>query len=89
MSPKGDTIHGFTSPNRMVELSDFYISKYEITVEQFQAFCEDTGRNMPDPPTTNAYGEKVSYAWESQKPMLASWYEANEFCEMDRRKVTY
>ena len=27
ISPKGDTIKGFTSPNRMVELDDFYISK--------------------------------------------------------------
>ncbi len=57
ISPKGDTIYGFTSPNRIVELSDFYISKYEITVAQFRAFCEATGRNMPDPPLVDAYGE--------------------------------
>lgn len=25
ISPKGDTIRGFTSPNRQVEINDFYI----------------------------------------------------------------
>ena len=50
ISPKGDTITGFTSPHRTVEISDFYISKYEITVEQFKLFCESTGRTMPAPP---------------------------------------
>ncbi len=81
VSPKGDTIHGFTSPNRIVELGDFYISKNEITVTQFRAFCEDTGREMPDPPASNAYGEEVNYTWEDEKPMLADWYEASEFAK--------
>ena len=81
VSPKGDTVLGFTSPNRIVELSDFYISKYEITVAQFRAFCEETGREMPDPPATNAHGELVNYAWEDENPMLANWEEANEFAQ--------
>ena len=81
ISPKGDTIPGFTSPNRMVEISDFYISKYEITVAQFKEFCKSTGREMPEPPVENAYGEKVYYQWENDKPMLATWDEAYEFAK--------
>ena len=47
VSPKGDTIQGFTSPSRLVQLDDFYISAYEISVKQFRAFCESTGKQMP------------------------------------------
>ena len=32
ISPNGDTVNGFTSPNRVVELNDFYLSKYEINL---------------------------------------------------------
>jgi formylglycine-generating enzyme required for sulfatase activity len=81
ISPKGDTIKGFTSPNRMVEINDFYISKYEITVKQFREFCESTGRKMPEPPLENAYGKKVYDAWVDENPMLATWYEANDFAK--------
>lgn len=79
ISPKGDTITGFTSPHRIVELDDFYISKYEITVKQFKEFCKKTGRKMPEPPIENALGEKVYYKWIDENPMLATWDEANEF----------
>ena len=79
VSPKGDTVEGFTSPHRMVEISDFYICKYEITVKQFKAFCKSTGRDMPGPPIENAYGKVVNYQWEDDKPMLATWDEANDF----------
>ena len=81
ISPKGNTIRGFTSPNRIVELDDFYISKYEITVKQFKEFCNRTGRKMPEPPEENAYGQKVYYEWEDDKPMLATWNEANDFAK--------
>ena len=81
VSPKGDTINGFTSPKRVVELNDFYISAYEITVAQFKAFCDATGRTMPDPPIKNAYGEEVHYTWQNEYPMLATWDEANEFAK--------
>lgn len=81
ISPKGDTITGFTSPHRMVEINDFYISKYEITVKQFREFCEKTGRNMPDPPIENAHGKKVYYQWMDENPMLATWDEAYDFAK--------
>lgn len=81
ISPNGDTITGFTSPHRFVKISDFHISKFEITVKQFKAFCASTGRKMPEPPIENAYGKKVYYQWEDDKPMLATWDEANAFAK--------
>jgi len=81
VSPKCDTIYGFTSPNRIVEISDFYISKHEITVEQFRKFCNSTNKKMPEPPIESAHGKKVYYQWEDKKPMLATWDEANEFAK--------
>ncbi|MCB0374570.1 MAG: SUMF1/EgtB/PvdO family nonheme iron enzyme [Sinomicrobium sp.] len=81
VSPQGDTVKGFTSPHRMVEINDFYIGKYEITVKQFKEFCESTGRKMPEPPIENAHGKKVYYKWEDENPMLATWNEANDFAK--------
>ncbi len=81
ISPKGDTIDGFTSPNRIVQISDFYISRYEITVRQYKAFCQSTGRAMPAPLKVNAFGQVVDMEWEDHHPMLATWDEANAFAE--------
>lgn len=81
ISPKGDTIRGFTSPNRFVKIDSFYISKYEITVSQFREFCISTGRKMPAPPAENAYGQNINYKWVDENPMLATWDEANDFAK--------
>lgn len=81
VSPKGDTIDGFTSPMRTVEVSDFYVSRYEITVGDYKAFCVATGREMPDPPARTAYGASSTYTWQDEMPMLATWYEAQAFAE--------
>lgn len=81
ISPNNDTVFGFTSPNRMIKLNDFYISRYEITVAQFKEFCKQTNTNMPQPPTKTALGESNIYKWEDNKPMLATWDEANTYAK--------
>lgn len=81
ISPGGDTVTGFTSPQRTVTLDDFYLSKYEITVKQFRAFCEQTGREMPEPPALDAYGLPMNHRWQDEHPMLATWDEANAFAQ--------
>lgn len=81
VSPKGDTIEGFTSPRREVKVSDFYLCKYEVTVSQFKAFCQATGYPMPEPPVLTAYGDSSDYTWQDDMPMLATWYEAQAFAE--------
>ncbi len=79
VSPVGDSIRGFTSPERDISLDNFYISKFEITVKQFREFCKQTNRRMPDPPVIGPYGDTVQYEWRDEYPMLATWNEANDF----------
>jgi sulfatase modifying factor 1 len=79
ISPNRDTMTGFTSPRKRIKLSDFYISKYEITVKQFREFCRQTNRQMPNPPFVTPYGDTIKYEWKDEYPMLATWTEANEF----------
>lgn len=81
LSPKGDTVFGMTSPNRLIELNDFYISKYEITVKQFKEYIASTNKEMPKPPIESAYAIEVNYQWEDDNPMLATWTEANEYAK--------
>ncbi|MDU8886753.1 SUMF1/EgtB/PvdO family nonheme iron enzyme [Yeosuana sp. MJ-SS3] len=65
----------------MIELSDFYISRYEITVAQFKEFCKQTNREMPEPPIETAFGKESTYTWEDNSPMLANWDEANAYAK--------
>lgn len=37
-------------PVHKVIIEDFYIGKYEVTVDQYQLFCTDTKRSMPEAP---------------------------------------
>jgi len=79
VSPGRDTIYGYSLPAHEVNVDGFYLSKYEITVEQFRVFCEQTGRSMPEPPAVSAYGDSMHYEWEEGYPMLVSWKEAEAF----------
>lgn len=79
ISPGGDTIYGYTTPDQKVRVNDLYISRYEITVKQFREFYNQTGQPMPDPPDTTAYGEPIDFTWEDEYPMLATWEEADAF----------
>ena len=79
ITPVGDTLHKFTSPVKEVELKDFYIGKYEITVREFREFCRQTNKRMPDPPFLRPYGDTINFEWKDEYPMLATWNEANDF----------
>jgi len=58
-------------PAHEVQLSNFYISKYEITVKQYEEFCEKKGRNMPE----------SNSEWRDNHPMTyVSWEDAKEYC---------
>jgi len=56
-----------------VTLSGFKMSKYCVTVEQFNLFCEATGRRKPF-----LYG---SYAHANMPVSQVSWHDANAFTE--------
>ena len=51
-----------------VTLNNFYIGKYELSVKEYRAFCEATGRNMPKEP---------KWGWNDNHPIInTSWIDA-------------
>ena len=58
-------------PVHKVTLNSFYLSKYELTFSEYNAFCEATGRK-----NTSDYGMGAGL-----RPMtFVSWYDAIEYC---------
>jgi len=58
-------------PAHEVQLSNFYISKYEITVKQYKEYCEKSGKNMPE----------SNIQWLDEHPVTyVSWEDAKEYC---------
>jgi formylglycine-generating enzyme required for sulfatase activity len=55
-----------------VTVSDFYISKYEVSFEEFDAFCTATRRTKPED----------SRGWgRGTRPVIkVDWYDALEYC---------
>jgi formylglycine-generating enzyme required for sulfatase activity len=66
-----DVQGGTFTQGRQVTLSDFSIGKYEVTFEQYDAFCAATSRSL-----TNDSG------WgRGDRPVIyVSWYDAVAFC---------
>lgn len=59
-------------PVHSVTLNDFKISKYEITFDQYDIFCDSTGRSKP---SDNGWGR-------GRLPVInVSWYDAKAFCD--------
>ena len=58
-------------PAHDVQLSNFYISKYEITVKQYKDYCEKSGKNMSE----------SNIQWLDEHPVTyVSWEDAKEYC---------
>ncbi len=56
-----------------VYLSAYYISMYPVTVEQYQKFCQATGRKMPPAPR---------WGWIGNHPIVnVKWHNANEYAK--------
>jgi formylglycine-generating enzyme len=54
-----------------VTVGDFYLSKYEVTFREYDAFCAATGR---DKPSDAGWGR-------GERPAInVSWYDAIEYC---------
>lgn len=53
-------------PVHEVRLDSFYIGKYEVTVGEYQKFCEETGTDMPKPP---------SWGWKPNYPIVNVTYQ--------------
>lgn len=60
------------TPAHEVELSSFYITRHEITVQQYRQFCQANGRQMPPEP---------SWGWKDDHPIVnVSWEDAKAYC---------
>jgi len=68
-------------PTHKVTLTyDFYIGKYETTFDEYDVFCEDTGRSKPN---DEGWGR-------GQRPVInVSWWDATAYCNWlsDKEKL--
>lgn len=60
------------------QVASFYISKYEVTFAEYDAFCEATGRTKPD-----------DIGWgRAQRPVInVSWFDAVAYCKWLSKKT--
>lgn len=60
-------------PAHKVYLDAYQIGKYEVTVGQYRAFCEATGKQMPKAP---------QWGWKENHPIVnVTWSDAKAYCE--------
>lgn len=71
-------------PVHTVTITDFSISKYEVTVEQYRTFCKETGHKFPEMPTKDWYDEHPNvhtWVWRNNYPILnVDWNDAMAYC---------
>jgi formylglycine-generating enzyme required for sulfatase activity len=69
-------------PVHLVALDEFYISKYEITFQQYDTFCRETGHEYPP---TIGWGP----GWvRADRPVYnVTWNDAMDFCTWLTRKT--
>lgn len=68
-------------PSHKVTVDSFYIGKYEVTVELFDAFCEDQGLEFVKLASSNPRGKTAM--------THVSWFEACQFANWLSRKDGY
>ena len=77
-------------PTHTVILSDYYIAKYEVTVEQYKAYCREVGKRLPSVPKPQWYEEHpnaTKWVWRNNYPILnVSWKDATAYCKWLSRK---
>jgi formylglycine-generating enzyme required for sulfatase activity len=65
-------------PARVVNLDyDYYLDKFEVTNQQYRAFCSQKGRPFPKEPDWDS-----SYSTKLDHPVVGvSWEDARSYCE--------
>lgn len=66
-------------PTHEVTLKNFKIGKTEVTVAQYRAFCNATGKAMPETP---------DWGWKDNFPIVnVSWHDAVAYCDWLSEKL--
>jgi formylglycine-generating enzyme required for sulfatase activity len=79
MGSSAKTAEDEEKPAHRVTVSDFYISKHEVTVAQYKAFCTATKRPMPTPP---------KWGWNDKHPIVnVTWNDAVAYCDWLSKKT--
>ena len=60
------------TPVHSVSINRFYMSKYEVTFDEYDAFCDDTGRSKP---SDSGWGRG------SRPVIYVSWNDAVAYCD--------
>ena len=60
-----------------MNVGDFYIGRYEVTFEEFDAYCEAVNKPLKD---------DLDWGRSRQPVIHVSWYEACEFCNWKSRE---
>lgn len=76
---KGGTFYFGLQPNsskldssKKVFVSDFFISKHEVSVENYKLYCKETNHAMPIMP---------EWGWADDYPIVnVNWVDANNYC---------
>jgi formylglycine-generating enzyme required for sulfatase activity len=71
-SPANEVNRSDDETQHQVTLSDFKISKYEVTFEQYDKFCDATGRAKP---------RDEGWGRGTMPVINVSWHDANAFAE--------
>ena len=71
-SPKSELEREKNETQHQVTLGGFKMSKYEITYEQYDSFCEATGRTKP---------EDQGWGRENRPVVKVSWFDAKAFAD--------
>jgi len=72
----GDAL--YATPIHVVHLDSFYIDKYEVTFDQYDAFCAATGRAVP---SDNGWGRGT-------RPVInITWADSNAYCAWAGRRL--
>jgi formylglycine-generating enzyme required for sulfatase activity len=79
MGNSAKTAEDEEKPAHKVTVKNFYISKYEVTVAQYKAFCTATKRAMPPAP---------NWGWNEKHPIVnVTWNDAVAYCEWLSKKT--
>jgi formylglycine-generating enzyme required for sulfatase activity len=65
-------------PVHTVNLDGYYISRYEITFELYDKYCDETGEDRPD---DNSWGR------ENRPVIFVTWDDAEGFCQWLSRRT--